>query len=1344
MKILSILAASMLAASAAAALPVRTSSAGHYVLTNSDGLSNSSVTCISQDSLGRIWAGTWDGLNVYDSHQFWIWQYEPADTNSISNSIIRDVVEQGEGIIWVATDYGINRIDTHRTKVDRFYLGYKSRTPSEEKTFSISASPSGKIFCAAKDWGLAIFNEETFLMDAVNIPEFNTSEISGIYCLDDSRLMLRSGNDRISLITYSFQENGQIDITDKQDLFPDKDIISVFNCRHCLYILSSDNTLFRMDKKTAAIKGSSHIPVNDNVRAVTEIKADSLAIGFENRGVCMMNMSSGAVSWSEELSNMNILSLYYGTQDILWIGTDGQGLWTFYEDPFKMNRMTYSQMSDSRTHYPVRAFYKNSSGDLYTGTKGNGIFVIRDGRTLKSYGTELGNSSIFALEGTPDGNILVGHDGKGIDIISGKDGTVSHVVPDAGRTFGSVYSFLTDTTDRCIWMGTFGYGLVRMELEESRDGYRISDIEFYDGDENNPDAISNNMVQPLLLDNDRILWIGTRGGGLNRMDLRTGKISHYTTSSGDAPISSNEILSLHISRDSTLWIGTSYGLNRLISYEDGTCRFEAITTKDGLHNNTIHGIEEDGSGNLWLSTNYGLSVYTPGTGEIINYYNDRKLQNNEFSDGAHYMDQDGIIYFGGIDGFNWFDPSGIQARDYSPEILISRVTLSQNPDTDLLGNAGSVTLKYNENFFNVHFTALEYINNSNCEYAYRLDGFNSDWVYIGTEHTASFTNVPPGRYTFYIKCTNGDKAWGDRITSLAIRVTPPWWATVWAYMAYILLAVCIAYFTQKAINARIRQKHRLELEALKRKQLFDTYEAKLRFFTNIAHEFTTPLTLICGPIEQIMNEYKLPAKVEKYNRIILSNAERMLRLIQELIEFRKADTGNQKPHYSRVDLTEMAMTILDNFSEMKEEKQISVETSIGQGMSVVTDHNAMEKILYNLISNAFKYTPDGGTIEVHVEAGGNGVDMYVKNTGKGIKPEHLDQVFDRFVILDDYEYRAKKGKTLRNGIGMALVHSLVKMLSGKITVSSEQGKYTMFTVTLPYVGDEMVTNAPVPEIQSSIEHKETVMPETEEDRASAASGQQGRKSIMVVDDEAEIRNLVSDILGHEYRIIQAKDGKDAVEKLKDGIPDLIISDLNMPNMNGTELLRYLKSNDLTKFIPVIFLAFKTDIGDEIETYEMGSEVFIPKPFYPKHLKAVVHRIMDNRSMLKDYYNSAISSTDMYEGEAVDTEDRKFLVQMTSIIEENISNEGLSPNLICEKMAISRMQLYRKLKELTKQTPSEFIRNIKLEHAAHLLKTTRLTVQEVMFSSGFNNKSYFYREFAEKYRMSPKEFRKEGQ
>lgn len=1311
----------------------------HYTLSNPEGLSNSSVTCVTQDSRGLLWVGTWDGLNIYDSRSFKILRNEPGNPNTISDNIIRDIEEQRDGIMWVSTDNGINRIDVNSDTIRRFYPGYEDKNPLAEQTFSITVTPDRNVFCSSFGWGMAFYDETSGQMIRFSIDGIDMTRISGIWSAGTGILIIRTNDGTVYSVNYSLTGTDLIEISGYAELVPGTRFSSVFESGSAIYLVSDSHSLYIYNPAEYGIRFSGRLPVKEDVKDIVETGSATLAVATDFSGIYEFNIDTGESMPIGDFSDVNIFSLYYGTQDILWVGTDGQGLRAIYDNSFCINKVTNSQLSDSRS-CPVRTFFQDKYGNLFIGTKGNGVYVLKDGVVIRKYDTSNGldDNAVYSLAGGMNDDVFVGHEGDGINVISLKTWEVSSIQPENEGRFGSVYSFLPDREHGCLWMGSSIYGLVRLGIEYRDGRYGITETKTYCNNPENPASLNDNIVFPIVQQNDSTLWVGTRKGGLNRFDINREEFSHYTVNTGSSPISSNEILSLLVSADSTLWIGTGYGLNRLTSYKDGECIFEPFTVEDGLRNNTINGIEEDSSGNLWLSTNKGLSVFNPRTHEVTNYWNNNALQDNEYAHGAYYKDRDGNLYFGGKNGFNWFDPAMIKPRTYQPEVIISEFYSVLSPDRPVNTNH-PVTLDYKENSFTIKYSALEYIDNANCEYNYRLEGFDQDWIHAGTEHIASYTNVPPGNYTFLIHCTNGDKLWSDRITALEIRVCPPWWNTAWAFAAYFLLAVSAAYFTYRAINARSEQRHRLEVEEIKRKQLEETYEAKLRFFTNIAHEFSTPLTLICGPLEQIMNNYKFPPKVEKYQKIIHSNAERMMRLIQELIEFRRIDTANEQPIYSHVNISDTVHAIIDNFAEINEKNQISMETEISR-QDIVTDQNAIEKILYNLISNAYKYTPAGGRIRIRVSDDGSKTKIDVWNTGKGIKPEDLSRIFDRFVILDNYEYQASKGKIMRNGIGMALTQSLVKMLSGEINVSSETGRYTEFSVSLPH--------AKVTADENRASEREPSMPEItdiyHEQSGPVNETDTGvKKKIMIVDDESHIRELVKDILESEYSIIQAEDGLDAINKLQSGIPDMIITDINMPRMNGVDLLRHLKDSDVTRFIPVIFLAFKTDLQEEIDTYEIGSELFIPKPFHPKHLAAIVHRILDNRTLLKTYYSSSISSTDLYEGDLVGTEDKEFLMQLTTLIEQNITDENLSPSWLCEKVLVSKMQLYRKLKELTQQTPSEFIRSVKINHAVHLLKTTTLTVQEIMYSSGFNNKSYFYREFSEKYHMSPAEFRKEN-
>ena len=449
-------------------------------------------------------------------------------------------------------------------------------------------------------------------------------------------------------------------------------------------------------------------------------------------------------------------------------------------------------------------------------------------------------------------------------------------------------------------------------------------------------------------------------------------------------------------------------------------------------------------------------------------------------------------------------------------------------------------------------------------------------------------------------------------------------------------------------NERIEQRRRLLIESMTRRQQSDSYEAKLRFFTSVAHEFCTPLTLIYGSGEQLLSSYTLSPDVARHVRIVKNNAARMQRLIGELMDFRRVDTGHYEPRYAEVNVSELLSSIADNFNEVNGQRRIDLRMSLPEAdVVIVSDRDALEKILYNLVSNAYKYTPAGGWIEMTLLRERGRTTFRIANSGKGIKPEDIANVFNRFEILDNFERSAHEGRIMRNGIGLALAQSLAKTLSGEIAVVSKTGESTTFTLSLPevsrdrIVGTEAQAGAGVPLPEAEEETRTEAQPHDEGDRAV----------ILVVDDEEQIRDLIGEILGGEYTVLRAADGVEAIDILKRRRPDLIISDISMPNLDGLGLLRYLKENEITRYIPFVFLTFKTDVEQEIHGYELGGEAYISKPFHPKHLLAVVHRILTDRQSLRNYYNSAISTSDVYEGSTIDADDKKFIVQLTRTIEE---------------------------------------------------------------------------------------------
>lgn len=1314
-------------------------------LTNDNGLSNSSVTCIYQDSSQRMWFGTWDGLNIYNGAEFRTYKFAPDDPNTISNNVIRRIVEEADGILWVATDYGINRIDLKNNRIRRFYPGYEHNAPTEEGLFSVAASPEGEIFCAATGWGVARYDRQTERLVPFHIPELDASGIRDICLPARHTLLLRTAQGRLLRIRYTLTAQGEVMIDDTEQPFAPLrqggggDPASMFVCPHTIWLDGDDGSLYAYDRPTGAIArcAARPAPHNDPLCAVTELPDGGAILAFAASGAFRYDPQSECFEPFEALAGISCLSLLRGSQEILWAGTDGQGVVRLYEDGIEFNKIDNRQIFGDKS-FPIRSFFEDSHRNLYIATKGSGICTLRpDGTPGRVYDASngLSNPSVYALAEGYGNDMFIGHDGLGIDVLDFTTGRISTLAARDEERFGSVYAICRDAASGFLWLGTNRFGLIGLRLDmQDGGGYAIRRQLTYVNDKHDERSLGNNTVFAIVPAGDGRLWVGTRGGGLNLFDPRNGSFSRYTTSTGDRPISSNDILSLYVGRDSTLWIGTSYGLNRLVRDRKGRIGFESYTEKEGLPNNTVHGMLEDASGALWLSTNKGLAKLDPATGQIVSYYKFNLLQSNEFCDGAYYRAKDGSLYFGGVDGFNRFDPRDIRLRTYAPRVLLTSFLVKQNPLAEFRPHE-EIVLAHDDNFFSIQFSALEYIRNENCEYAYILRGFNDDWVQT-SNGTAVFTNVPPGSYEFRVRSTNGDKVWSNRTATLRIRIRAPWWNTWWAYVGYGLLTAGIALATGLIVRDRIRTQRRLLIETMTRRQQTDSYEAKLRFFTSIAHEFCTPLTLIYGSGERLLDNYNFQPDVARHLRIVKNSASRMQRLIGELMEFRRIDTGHYEPRYSRVDVAALLSTIVDNFDELNGQRRIDLKLSLpDEGATIVSDRDALEKIFYNLISNAYKYTPKSGWIALEFRIEAERSLFSIANSGKGIRSEQIGNVFNRFEILDNFERSASEGRVMRNGIGLALAQSLARTLSGEITVVSHPSESTVFTLTLPEQSPERIAD------DATLPLGEAPRPEEEVDSPRPARATtDGEAAILIVDDEPQIRDLLGELLGGDYEVLSAADGQEAIELLKHRRPDLIISDVNMPRLDGFGLLRYVKQNEITKYIPFVFLAFKADIEQEIRSYDLGSEAYILKPFHPKQLLARVRQILANRRSLRHYYNSAISTSDVYEGNTIDVDDKKFIVQLTRTIEENLTDDNLSLNFLCDKMCVSRMGLYRKIREITQMTPSEYIRQVKLRHATHLLRTTGMTIQEIMYCSGFNNKSYFYREFAKAYRMSPKEMR----
>lgn len=1308
----------------------------------SDGLSDSSVSCLFQDSQGRLWIGTWDGLNLYTGTTCRKFRYIPGNEETIPGAIIMSIAEDAEGMIWLATDGGICCLDPDRGTARTLAAGSSDRSRSADNVYYLSVSGKGDLFCSSLGDGVYHYDSRKDALELVASGGIY-SEIRKIICLGDSSLLLYTSEKSAYKVTYSLDKAGRMSLSDAVRSHGEDVLYEMIDSGDELFLCGESGVIHTLEKSSGK-EGRIVIPDSGaQVTAVIRRPGGAVLVATAKPEVLSYSPETGAWSRFDELSGYRLFCFCTGIENLLWCGTDGSGVVGLYSSENYV--ASVPSVDFCGKDVPVRAFLKTRSGDLFIGTKGSGVTrIAADGtvsRLPKSPVQE--NNSVYALAETAGGDVVIGHDGIGISVYSPDSGLYEDVLPLDGRSFRSVYSIHVDAKNDCIWLGTYGYGLVMLKLEKRGGHYAIVKQHLYKNDKSDENSLGNNGIFSIVPLPDGNLALGTRGGGVNIFNPKTGFFRRFHGAAAESALVSDDVLSIAPDSDSVLWIGTSYGLDRLTIGRDGEYSFRSWTEDDGLVNNTVHGVIKDRDGLLWLTTSHGLASFDPETETFTGYSLNQAMQ-QEYSDGAYYMDSDGLIYAGGNNGYDSFRPESMRKRTYLPPILIDGFSVRQRalPKSDFLGGH-DVVLSHDDNFFTISFSALEYIDNASCEYSYILEGFDEKWVSNGNSRSAVFTNVPPGKYVFKVKGTNGDKLVNPEPASVRIVIRRPWWNTGWAFAIYLALFCLATYFMNEYFKAREKRREEAEKAEAAKRQQQEMYEAKLNFFTNIAHEFGTPLTLISGSCGQLSADVSLKMEDKKYLSIIQNSANRMHRLIQELMDFRKIESGHRPMQYSLVCVNEMLASIVDNFSEAAEEKNIDFkfETSSGRIM-LVTDPDALERIVSNLLSNAFKYTPEAGDIEIRLADTEKGVTITVINTGKGIRPDQIGTVFNRFSILDNLEQQATKGRIFRNGIGLSLALDLSKALGGDISVSSVPNDHTVFCFSHPFLSKDLIVEAAPKEAPAMEPVAEDAGVAAVEEPKDPSAEPQPRQKILVVDDDKEIRGLVKSIFQDRLDVLEASDGVEALEVFKETLVDLVITDMVMPRMDGAELAKSLKSNDMTRHIPIVFLTFKDDIELRISSCEIGGEAFIPKPFYPKHLKSVVYRILADRSTLKDYYNSARSSTDIYKDKAVNIEDKKFMLKVTDLIEKNLLDEHLSPSFLSECLNISKVQLYRKMKEISGETPGEFIRNIKIDHAASLLLNTGLTVSEVMYDSGFNNKSYFFREFSRKYHCTPKAYREQ--
>ncbi|RFS26995.1 response regulator [Chitinophaga silvatica] len=1316
-----------------------------WQLDNRNGLSNSAVNALFMDTDQVLWAATWDGLNMYDGSSFRIFNYNREDPGqSIGNNVVMQVAEDGKGRIWLSTIEGVSMYDKQTGRCSNYMYSRQPTGRISERDFLLLTDTSHQLYCLNQVRGLIKYTEKDSF-EVCKWPKTNNRVVKAVFDAANRLWVLRGDN---GLEVYE-QQNDQWKLLQRHP-----DVQSLFVPDGRVFFVTSDRNLMVVDPRTLVVQQRGQLP--HTVNAIIYYKSHYLvAWGSQGFGVyddAMLPDESFLKETQHQLKDYRITSWASGSEEVLWCGTDGNGIMKIAPQVGYFGVVTRSSAGTAFSK-PVRAFCNNGN-KLWVGTKGSGIVSMSNTsggpvtEQLQFFTEELDNNAVFALCKGKDSLIYIGTDGKGLTLFDQQHQKFIKWSQIEGNNqypnFGSVYAIVEDH-DSSLWLGTSGYGLIHLRLVRNAGKFKLVFFNqyIYNGTDKGP---STDIIYSIALASNNGLWIGCRYGGLNYFNKTNELFTIYKAFGYTGSLSHNDVIAVYKDRQQRLWIGTSYGLNYIQEKALNTSQphFEKFSTTNGLPNNTIHAISEDEQGQVWVSTNRGLARINPFSREISNFQETDGLQSNEFSDGAVWKDADGRLYFGGIYGFNYFRPATIQQRRWFPNLLINGLQLGAKIKSEGLfvlkpgeEHKNQYAVSRSDNFFELQAKALSYLQAEKCEYAWFLEGFDKSWQYTGGTGKVVYGNLPPGQYTLKVKWSNGEGIWTTSGILLRITVKQFFWLTWPAFLLYtvILSGIGIAFWLYR--KNKLEMKHQLEVEHLLRKKEEEVHASQLHFFTNIAHELQTPLTLIVGASERSKED---PA--DAYNSALVhQQASRLTYLVQQLLEFRKADAGFMKSDYATFNVSDLMESIVALFQPLGKKQLLHWQVNILPAMVIGMDKDKLEKILFNLLSNACKYTKRGQEIIFRSWVGDQALQIYLFNSGSQLSEEQLTGIFTRFFSIGEQgrEY-------IGTGIGLAFTQQLVKLLNGNIYAKNENNGIAFYvSLPLPEQASEVLVNAtPSYLLRSSVIDlgQDVEMSELSNKLSRIESSREGnRKSILLVEDEGAIRQLLKELLSPGYIIYEAGDGAEALDVIRRAMPDLIISDIMMPDMNGLELCNKIKNAPGSCHIPFIILSARGTIDQQTEGYEAGADAYLPKPFHAAHLLVRVRKLLEYRDRLHEIFKAQTPMLELKEATIEDT-DKKFLQELVTFIESQIDEPELNAELLEKQFLLSKMQLYRRLKTLSNMTPNEFIRYVRLQQAAQLLIKTQLTVAEIFYKTGFNNQSYFFREFKKMYQCSPNEYREQ--
>ena len=1323
--------------------------------------SQHTITQIVQDNNGFLWIGTASGLNRYDGSQVYTFGQDGTHPE-LNNVYVQSLFVDSKGRVWVGTfGEGVFRYD-----VDSDTFAHFQNEPGNFKSIAgnnvevIYEDSEGKFWIGSQREGVNVYDEETDTFLHFRYNNNDPYSISGNFinaiCEDgQGNLWLGTWGSGLNLFDKATQRfiRYNHEPSDFSTLSSNR-INKLFKDHNGDIWVATQNGLNKISVKPGSDFEINRIDIGSEQRieVVTSLieNGNELWVGVENGGIRILRDSIVAkyeANTNDKFSiqDNSVWSLFKDNAGIIWVGTFSKGLFKYDKNEYRFEHYEYSSFSNSVAYNNISDFIENPDGSVWVATDGGG---------LSHWNPTTNNFKTFSQQPDNSGSIssnyvlsLLNHNGElwagtwlgGINIFKESKGEFEKfplvLPPGSESNLGHIFDMVKDRQGN-IWIAAYRDGIYVYHPESGKFTYFSEEK----GD------LSSNLVRNMVVDAQGDIWIGTEGRGLIRASEENGAYSftHYMHNPNmQGSISHNNILSLYKDKRGRIWIGTVGGLN-LFDYP--TSSFIKMGNDQIVASSVVNGILEDEYGYIWVSTNNGI-YRLDEFGTLKNSFDETDgLQSSEFKRNSFYKLSNGQLLFGGINGFNKIDPRGLQESKLEPPLYLTDFYLNNQrikPGAnsileESILHAERLDLEYFENDFNIEFALLEFTKNAKVRYAYKLENYNEDWLEIGSRRSAYFTNVPPGTYVFKVRASQSEGEWGEQMAQITIHVAKPWYGTYWAYAIYGLTALALVLIAFQITINRVKLQNQYEIEHVKLVNEQQLNQVKTQFFTNISHEFRTPLTLILSPLKA-MAENPLFKDSRDQIEIMLRNAQKLLNLINQLLDLSKAESGNMKLEATLCQPGDWLKPLLHSFSNLANKKNITLQIEMPeQTGEIYLDRDKFEKIVGNLVSNAIKYTPEFGKVYLRYYFDKTDFVLEVSDTGVGIPTEELEYVFNRYYRVNNAQSKLRQG----TGIGLSLTKELVIMHGGTIDVKSDGKTGAEFTVRIP-LGKAHLDPS---EILSDRDNKPTIsnteldVPYTvEESNSEEEPEEDGKPVILVIEDNEDIRNYLNTLLKAEYHVLTADNGNRGLKLASNRIPDLIITDIMMPGLDGYELCEQLKTNDVTSHIPVVMLTAKAS-NESIEMgFEKGADYFITKPFVPKILQLRVHNILKTKEKLKQNLLSSEQINLSPKEVKINTKDREFLNKAVKIVEDFMSDSNFYVDDLGRELGLSRMQLYRKLKGLIGQSANEFIRTLRLKRAAQLIEQDALTISEITYEVGFTDLQYFRDCFKKQYGMNPSEF-----